>query len=188
VIDGEEMVFAGCPNWLAFVWLSQKKDPRAGTAFHGGGYFGLCSNRLTVHPTLLMLRKLPLPPISNSEDHSGPSCGRVPARGLPPALSGATVARFPGSIFSLPPHEEGPSAASSTVSSSPAAQTMAPVLAPWHICWRMMREKNEPKVSDGEGEEAEEESARYHGRDGLRTQTQRAYAGGDFDAKALVFH
>jgi len=57
------------------------------------------------------------------------------------------------------------------------------VLAPWPSCWRMMREKNDPKVHDGEGEEAEEESARHHGRDGLRTQTQRAYAGGDVDAK-----
>ena len=57
------------------------------------------------------------------------------------------------------------------------------VLATWHICSRMMREKNEPKVHDGEGEEAEEESARHHGRDSLRTQTQIAYAGGDVDAK-----
>jgi hypothetical protein len=31
-----------------------------------------------------------------------------------------------GSIFSLPPHEEGPSAPGSTVCSSPAAQTIAP--------------------------------------------------------------
>jgi hypothetical protein len=26
VIDGEEMVPAGRPNWLRFVWLSQQKD------------------------------------------------------------------------------------------------------------------------------------------------------------------
>ena len=52
----------------------------------------------------------------------------------------------------------------------------------------MMREKNDPKVHDGEGEEAEEESARHHGRDGLRTQTQRADAGGDVDAKESVLH
>jgi hypothetical protein len=26
VIDGEEMVSAGQPNWLRFVWLSQKKN------------------------------------------------------------------------------------------------------------------------------------------------------------------
>ena len=31
-------------------------------------------------------------PISNSEDDDGPSCVRVPARGLPPSLSDAAVA------------------------------------------------------------------------------------------------
>ena len=31
-------------------------------------------------------------PISNSEDFDGPSCVRVPARGLPPPLSGAALA------------------------------------------------------------------------------------------------
>ena len=30
--------------------------------------------------------------ISSSEDSYGPSCVRVPARGLPPALSGAALA------------------------------------------------------------------------------------------------
>ena len=42
-------------------------------------------------------------PISNSEDDDGPSCVRVPARGLPPALSGAALASLlaPSSAFLL---------------------------------------------------------------------------------------
>src|SRR5258708_23038157 len=39
-----------------------------------------------------MIRKLSLPPISNSEDRYGPSCVLVPARGLSPLLSGAALA------------------------------------------------------------------------------------------------
>jgi hypothetical protein len=54
-------------------------------------------------------------PISSSEDFYEPSCVRVPARGLSSPLSGAAVARFPGSLFGNRPHEEGPSAARSTV-------------------------------------------------------------------------
>jgi hypothetical protein len=38
----------------------------------------------------------------------------------------ASLARFPGSIFGLPPQEGGPRAARSTVCSSPAAQMIAP--------------------------------------------------------------
>jgi hypothetical protein len=41
-----------------------------------------------------MIRKLSLPPISNSEDRDGPSCVRVPARGLSPLRSGAAVASY----------------------------------------------------------------------------------------------
>jgi hypothetical protein len=40
-------------------------------------------------------------------------------------------ARFPGSLFGLPPHEEQPSAAGSTVFSSPALQMLAlPAVSP----------------------------------------------------------
>jgi hypothetical protein len=63
-------------------------------------------------------------PIFNSEDDDGASCVRVPARGLPPLWRGS--GGLTGSIFSLPPHEEGPSAPRSTVSSNPAPQTIAP--------------------------------------------------------------
>jgi len=42
-------------------------------------------------------------PISNSEDDDGPSCVRVPVRGLPPALAGAAWASLqaPSSAFLL---------------------------------------------------------------------------------------
>jgi hypothetical protein len=43
---------------------------------------------LTVHTSLLMRKKLSLPHILSCEDRYGSSCVRVPARGLPPALSG----------------------------------------------------------------------------------------------------
>src|SRR5215470_14461488 len=62
--------------------------------------------RLTAWETLLILpyrKELSLLPISNSEDRYGPSCVRVPARGLPPALSGEARASLlvPSSAFPL---------------------------------------------------------------------------------------
>jgi hypothetical protein len=48
--------------------------------------------RLTAHLTLLMISELFLPHLSNSEDSYGPSCTRVPARGLSPACSDAARA------------------------------------------------------------------------------------------------
>ena len=51
--------------------------------------------RLTAWETLLILpyrKELFFLPISNSEDRYVPSCVRVPARGLPPALAGAALA------------------------------------------------------------------------------------------------
>src|SRR5215469_11401511 len=43
---------------------------------------------LTVPSSLLLIRKLSLPPIFNSEDRDVRSCVRIPARGLPALLSG----------------------------------------------------------------------------------------------------
>jgi hypothetical protein len=66
--------------------------------------------------TLLLIRKLSLFLISSSEDDDGSSCLLVLARVLPPPRVFRCFGVLTGSIFGLPPHEEGPSAAGSTVS------------------------------------------------------------------------
>src|SRR6266487_243581 len=55
------------------------------------------------YPSYINIKELSLLPISNSEDRYGPSCVRVPARGLPPAFSGEARASLlvPFSAFLL---------------------------------------------------------------------------------------
>jgi hypothetical protein len=73
-----------------------------------------------------MISKLFLPPLSNREDSYGPSCTRIPARGLSPACSGEASASLlvPGSR--LPTQKVWPSTAGSPDSLCRAAQTIAP--------------------------------------------------------------
>ena len=66
--------------------------------------------------------------ISSSEDDDGSLCLLVLARVLPPPRVFRCFGVLIGSMFGLPPHEEGPSAARSSVCSSPAAQKIAPLV------------------------------------------------------------
>src|SRR5205085_2378220 len=76
---------------------------------------------LTVHSSLLMIRKLSLPHIRSCEDGYGSSCVRVPAGGLSSALSGTAVASglVPCSAFLLKRRGQAQQA-------SPSAQTALP--------------------------------------------------------------
>jgi hypothetical protein len=98
---------------------------------------------MTESRTLLILpyiKELSLLPISNSEDRSGPSSVRVPARGLPPALVFRGCGVFAGSIFGLPTQEVGPSTPQPYVCFSHAPHLTASTAAspaPTRLWWNL---------------------------------------------------
>jgi hypothetical protein len=66
-----------------------------GTAFHGGGQFGLLFQWLDSigdSPYPCFSRKISMLPILNSENEYDPLCVQVPVRGLSPPLPGAALA------------------------------------------------------------------------------------------------
>src|SRR6266436_4351605 len=68
-----------------------------------------------------------------------------------------------GSIFSLPPHEEGPSAPRSTVSSNPAPQTIAPPVVSPPLPRRAESRRGAPKRVNTEGFACPNQKCLYFG-------------------------
>jgi hypothetical protein len=94
---------------------------------------------LTVHSSLLMIKKLCLPHIFSCEDRSGSPCVRVLARGLPPARVFRGLGVWTGSLFGLPPHKEEPRAAGSPVCGTASLPRRLPRLSsglPCLVVWR----------------------------------------------------
>lgn len=117
---------------------------RRGTAFQGGGQFRLLSQSIDnrYRRSLSFLYKGALPsPHFKQRGFVWPfmcscSCSCAASSSLWRCFGDLT-----GSLFGLPPHEEGLSAARSTVCSSRAPQTIAPPvasLAPTRLLWDLL--------------------------------------------------
>ncbi len=98
----------------------------------------LAPTRLTAQMALLMISQLFLPHLSNSEDRYGLSCVRVPARRLPPALSGAAGASLlvPSSAFLLTRGSQAQQAPPSTQASLPRRLPGLSSRFPCLVGWR----------------------------------------------------
>src|SRR5260221_10138953 len=134
-----DFMLYSCDGYFAHPFVKWMILP-VGTAPHGGGQFGQLSHSLdnmgdSPYPSLIYI-ELSLFPISNSEDRYGPSCVRVPARGLPPALSGEARASLlvPSSAFLLTRKGQAHHAPSSAEAPLPRRLPPLSPLLPQPVC------------------------------------------------------